>query len=343
VGAPDLEQNVVHVAPVPGGGGPVERKRPLLVPPEVAAELKAARLARSLSPAQEAALCHVPATLILGLEAGHATEFRDEAELLTTVDRIATFLGFPPGTPAADILQAWSSAYAAEMGSEMELVAPLAPTQPLPLVSQQGRGPAYSAGGAPDFSQGSRQWSRPFERRSPSAPAEPLSPLAKRRARVPRARLVGLCAAVVAVAGVAGTFGALEAGILGSGQRHSGSSASTLRPAPRHEASPPLMHKTSTGTGLATYAVSRSSYELTVRSDRPSWVRVGTATGALLFAGVVEPGTTERLAVAGPVQVQIGAGGTTVTVSSGRSSSTLTPPLAPYTYQLNPRPTGGRR
>jgi hypothetical protein len=154
--------------------------------------------------------------------------------------------------------------------------------------------------------------------------------------------LVALGAAAIVVVGVAATLAVIEHRLYGKNQGHSGSSASSLRPAPSHEASSPLLQNTSTGTGQATYAVSASSYELTVRSDRPSWVRVGTATGAPQFAGIVEPGTAERLTVGSPVQVQIGAGGTTITVSSGRSSKTLTPPSAPYTYQLNPQPTGAR-
>ena len=72
-------------------------------------------------------------------------------------------------------------------------------------------------------------------------------------------------------------------------------------------------------------------------------MRVGTTTGAPQFAGVVEPGAAERLTIGAPVQVQIGAGGTTVTVSSGHSSKTLTPPSAPYTYQLDPHPTAAGR
>jgi hypothetical protein len=342
VGASDFDQNVVHVAPALHGPGAGERERSLLVPPEVAVALRTARLARSLSPAQEAASCHVPATLILGLEAGRTTEFRDEADLLTTVERIATFLGFPPGTPTADILRAWSSAYGRQLGTEMGLPEPLAPTQPLPLVSHQGSAPARSAPGSPDFSQGG-PGPRRSGSRSPPLPAEPSPPSVRRRARSPRALLVALCAGAIAVVGVGATFGVLEAGLFGRDHGHSGPSTSSL-PAERSlQASSPLLQKTSTGSGQATYAVAASSYELTVRSDRPSWVRVGTTTGAPQFAGIVTPGTTEHLSLGEPVQVQIGAGGTTITVSSGRASTTLSPPSAPYTYQLNSRPAPAER
>ncbi len=178
---PDFDQDTVYVGPDPNGPEPSGHQRALLIPPEAAIALREARLARSLSPAEEAASCHVPVTLVLGLEAGRTTEFVDEDDLLTTVERIATFLGFPPGLAASDILRAWSSAYARRLG-DIELPVPLAPTQPLPLVSQPGRYPARSATDSPDISQGSRPGSRRSRPRSPPRPAEPLPGLAKRRA-----------------------------------------------------------------------------------------------------------------------------------------------------------------
>lgn len=336
--APDFDQNVVQTASVRYGPVPGERGRALVVPAEVAAALKAARLARSMSPAQEAASCHVPATLILSLEAGQTTEFRDENDLLMTVERVATFLGFPPGSPVVDILRAWSSAYATQSGSEIELREPLAPTQPLPLVSQPGSGLAHSVPGYGDASRASRPWSQSSGRGARQVPAEASPPPVRRQARGRRRLLVAIGAVAVVV--VAAAFAVMEAGLPGTDRGHSGSSAPPLRPARSHEVSSPLVQKTSTGAGQATYAVSASSYVLTVRSDRPSWVRVGTTTGSPQFAGIVEPGAAERLTVGVPVQVQIGAGGTTVTVSSGHSSKTLTPPSAPYTYQLDPHPAG---
>lgn len=332
--APHFDQDTVYVGPDPDGPEPSGQQRAILIPGEVAVALRAARLARSLSPAQEAASCHVPLTLVLGLEAGHTTEFVDEADLLTTVGRIATFLGFPPGTPASDILRAWSSAYTTHLGPDVELPEPLDPTQPLP---QAGRSVARSSGGSPGTSQGSRPRSGRPEPVSRPQPAEPLPAPAKRRAPAGRALLGALCVAGIVVVGVAATFGAREAGLFAKGPRHSGPPASSAPPTRGLKASAPLLRNTSTGAAQATYQVSASSYELTLRSNRPSWVRVGTATGSPQFAGIVTPGTTERLTIGGPVQVQIGAGGTTVTVSAGRTSATLTPPSAPYTYQLNPK------
>ncbi len=341
--APDFDQDVLYAGPGPDGPGPGEHQRALLIPHDVSIALREARLARSLSPAQEAASCHVPVTLVLGLEAGHTTEFVDEADLLTTVGRIATFLGFAPGTPASDILRAWSSAYAGYLGPDIQLPEPLDPTQPLPLVSQAGRSPGPLATGPLEISQGSTPRPRRSGPRSPLPPAEPLREPAKRRPPARRALLGAMCAAAILVVGVAATFGAREAGLLGTDQRHSDRSASSAGRTRHVKTSSPLLQSTSTGTAQATYAVGASSYELTLRSNRPSWVRVGTATGAPQFAGIVTPGAAERLMVGGPVQVQIGAGGTTVTVSAaGRSSATLTPPSAPYTYQLNPEPTGTR-
>ena len=226
--APDFDQNVVQTASVRYGLRPGERERPLFVPAEVAATLKAARLARSLSPAQEAASCHVSPRLILSLEAGHTTEFRDEADLLMTVERVATLLGFPPGTPVVDILRAWSSAYGTQLGSEVQLGEPLNPTQPLPLVSEPGSGLGSSAAGYLDVSRGGRPWSQSSGPGSPRVPAEPPPPSVRRPARARRRLLLVLGA--VAVAGVAAAFAATELRLQGTGHGPSGSSASALRP-----------------------------------------------------------------------------------------------------------------
>jgi hypothetical protein len=55
-----------------------------------------------------------------------------------------------------------------------------------------------------------------------------------------------------------------------------------------------------------------------------------------MYAGIVPPNTSQHELLLGPAQVSIGAGGTSMTVTSGHQSQTLTPPSAPFTYQITP-------
>ncbi len=53
-----------------------------------------------------------------------------------------------------------------------------------------------------------------------------------------------------------------------------------------------------------------------------------------VFAGVLSAETSRRFALWGSSQVEVGAGGTTLTLASGHRTATLVPPAAPFTYQL---------
>jgi hypothetical protein len=101
-----------------------------------------------------------------------------------------------------------------------------------------------------------------------------------------------------------------------------------------------LLEETAAGSATASYTVRAPTYALTIRSNRPSWVEVGQGGDAPDFVGLVQPGQAEHLSFSGPVDVDVGAGGTTVTVSSGRKAVVLAPPVAPFAYHL--RPQSGR-
>ena len=69
-----------------------------------------------------------------------------------------------------------------------------------------------------------------------------------------------------------------------------------------------------------------------------SWVSVGLEGQHPVFAGVLSPNTSRRFALLGPSQVEVGAGGTKLTLASGHRTATLVPPAAPFTYQLATHP-----
>jgi hypothetical protein len=67
-----------------------------------------------------------------------------------------------------------------------------------------------------------------------------------------------------------------------------------------------------------------------------SWVSIGVVGQTPIYQGIVPPNTSQRELLLGPAQVSIGAGATSMTVTSGHKSQTLTPPSAPFTYQITP-------
>jgi hypothetical protein len=91
------------------------------------------------------------------------------------------------------------------------------------------------------------------------------------------------------------------------------------------------------GSGSANYTIPVRAFFVTVTAGPGrSWVSIGMVGQTPVFAGILEPNTSQRQLLLGPAQVSIGAGGTTMTVTSGHKSQTLTPPYAPFTYQITP-------
>jgi hypothetical protein len=152
--------------------------------------------------------------------------------------------------------------------------------------------------------------------------------------------VVGILAFVVVLAGAA--LGLVQAGVIGNtkGATHTATaSAGGSTPAPRQRANVPhradLLSGTAFGAGTATYKVAVPAYGLTITSGvGRAWVSVGQQGQRPLFAGILDPHSTQHFTMLGPTQVEIGAGGTSVTVSSNHRTQTLLPPSAPFTYTL---------
>lgn len=162
------------------------------------------------------------------------------------------------------------------------------------------------------------------------SPAGPVRSRPNRTLRV----LVILVALVVVAA--AATLGLVKAGIIDkSGTGSPKATATTQRHASAQASKVPLVTQVSTGSGTATYRVDMAAYVVTVTTTTGrSWVSIGTSGKSPSFEGVLNPNSSQKEFLLGPSQVDVGAGGTKVTVTSGKRTSTLTPISAPFSYQF---------
>jgi hypothetical protein len=146
--------------------------------------------------------------------------------------------------------------------------------------------------------------------------------------------LVVLVALVVVAAGA--TLGLVKAGIIDKSGTGSPKATSTAQ----HHASAaaskaPLVTQVSTGAGTATYQVDIAAYAVTVTTTTGrSWVSIGSVGKSPSFEGVLNPNSSHKVLLLGPSQVDVGAGGTKVIVTSGARTFTLTPVSAPFSYQF---------
>jgi hypothetical protein len=186
----------------------------------------------------------------------------------------------------------------------------------------------------------------------PAVSAAPARPAPVRPRRAPPASR-GLRFAVVvvalAVAAAAATLALVETGVI---KTKSGTGPRTAAPPPATHTHPPatpttpktpktpkqtLLTPGGFGPQNAAYTVNAPAYGLTITtSTGRAWVSVGVVGQKPIFAGIVPANSSQHVTLLGPAQLEIGAGGTTVTVTSDRRSQTLTPSVAPFTYQFTP-------
>jgi hypothetical protein len=128
----------------------------------------------------------------------------------------------------------------------------------------------------------------------------------------------------------------VETGVLKSSTSPSSSATGPSHPATTLPKGP-FLHQVSTGFGAAAYNVPVPAYAVTVTtSTGRSWVSIGAPGQRPIFAGILNPNSVQHEILLGAAVVDIGAGGTKVTVSSGKHSTTLKPPSAPFSYQFTP-------
>jgi hypothetical protein len=143
----------------------------------------------------------------------------------------------------------------------------------------------------------------------------------------------------VAVVGAGVALGLVKAGVIDKSSPGSGNGTPAAAPPARHAHSTtpqtPVATQVSTGAGSATYNVDIEAYQVTVTTTTGrSWVSIGAAGQHPAFAGILQPNSSQKEVLLGSSQVDVGAGGTKVIVTSGHRTTTLTPPSAPFSYQL---------
>jgi hypothetical protein len=149
--------------------------------------------------------------------------------------------------------------------------------------------------------------------------------------------------AVVLVAILAGgvALALVESGVIGK-------TASPPTGAHTHSTTAPTISNTTkelltsdqtfAGPQSASYTIPVRAFAVTVTTGPGiSWVSIGVVGQSPIFEGIMQPNSSQREILLGPAQVGVGAGGTKVTVSSGRHSQTLIPPSAPFNYQITPK------
>jgi hypothetical protein len=103
-------------------------------------------------------------------------------------------------------------------------------------------------------------------------------------------------------------------------------------------ANKPLLTQTSTGSGTASYSIPIAVYSITVTtSTERSWVSISPAGKKPAFEGVLNATQSQHQVMLGPSTIEIGAGGTTVTLTAGKHSQILKPPAAPFSYTITPQ------
>lgn len=168
--------------------------------------------------------------------------------------------------------------------------------------------------------------------------------------RAPRWLRVTIAAVVLGIVGAGGTLALVKTGVIDkttSPSSRTSTSASTSASGRTHTTTHPtaVVHTknlltlvpNSAGAGSASYTVGARAFSVTVTAGPGrSWVSIGIVGQNPIYAGILQPNTSQHEILLGPAQVSIGAGGTKMTVTSGRKSQTLLPPSAPFTYQITP-------
>jgi hypothetical protein len=151
---------------------------------------------------------------------------------------------------------------------------------------------------------------------------------------------IAVVVAALAVAAAGAALALVETGVISTTSNTTRGQSAAPPPVTHPTAAPetPLLAPAGFGAANAAYTVDARAFGLTIAtSTGRSWVSVGIVGQKPIFAGIVAANSSQHVTLLGPAQLEIGAGGTKVTVNSARRTQTLTPPLAPYSYRFTPR------
>jgi hypothetical protein len=195
-------------------------------------------------------------------------------------------------------------------------------------------------GPTPAGHQGSVFQDDPYPTFADTDPTPAVSREVSRREPVgSRGLRIAVVVAALAVVAAGAALALVETGVIGT----TGSTTAghrTAPPATHTTVAPktPLLAPAGLTPTSASYTVDAQAYGLTITtSTGRSWVSVGIVGQKPIFAGILAPNSSQHVTLLGPAQLEIGAGGTTVTVNSDLRTQQLKPPVAPFTYQFTPR------
>jgi hypothetical protein len=155
------------------------------------------------------------------------------------------------------------------------------------------------------------------------------------------ARVLRITVAVVAVIVLlaAALLGLVKAGVINLNSSTPAHKAAAPAQTPTSlPTNTPLLTQTSTSGNSASYTIPIAAYAVTVNTGAGrSWVSISPAGHRPAFEGIMSPGQSQHQILLGPSTIEIGAGGTTVTVTSGKHSQVLKPLAAPFSYTITPR------
>jgi hypothetical protein len=284
---------------------------PVAAPVSISRVLHLARLQASLSPDELARRAGVESSVATAIDLGEPVEVASPTEFLLDLGRLADTLGIP-GPVVEETLTQWARAFAAD-GPALPGWAPrtkkLFPTPPPAVPSAASEAPAAEE--------------------VPLSP-RPIGPQRVRWSARGRLRLTILLTGLL-LAGSSVTLGLAKAGVLGN---------RTMAPAQRAAAlvtppvPAPLLSRVGTGPLGASYVSPSGVLTLSFVASQASWVEVRSGDGTPSVATTIGRGTTAPIAIEPPFTVEIGAGGTSLVVTRGTRSQTLTPPRAPFTFSI---------
>jgi hypothetical protein len=157
--------------------------------------------------------------------------------------------------------------------------------------------------------------------------------------RAPRWLRVMVVVVVIGILAAGAALALVKTGVIGKSNSPaaSGHTSTTTHTTTVHTNTLLTPAQTFGGSGSGNYIIPARAFVVTVTTGAgQSWVSIGVVGRTPIFAGIVPPSTSQSELLLGPAQISIGAGGTSMTVSSGHKSQTLTPPSAPFTYQITP-------
>jgi hypothetical protein len=165
--------------------------------------------------------------------------------------------------------------------------------------------------------------------------AQRAQPQRRRRADGAGVRLLraAIVIAIVALLACAAVLGLVKTGVIDG---HGGHGGSGSKGTPSATATgPPLAVPTGSSAQGASYTVDAGAFFLSIATGPgAAWVSVAVQGQKPVFTGIINPHSSRAFTLLGSSQVEVGAGGTTITLAAGHRTATLMPPVAPFTYQL---------